>query len=187
MNKVFVIDNYDSFTYNLVHYLKEFEVEVKVCRNDEFEYKDRINDNKSVLSPGPGIPDEAGKRKDGIKKYADSKSILGVCLGHQAIGEVFGGKIKNLTNVYHGISSKIRIVENDSLFNNLPNEIEVGRYHSWVIDKPLPKDLIATAFDSNKQIMAIKHREFDIKGVQFHPESILTPHGKQIINNWLKS
>tara|TARA_B100000780_G_scaffold180781_1_gene126836 strand:- start:3546 stop:4109 length:564 start_codon:yes stop_codon:yes gene_type:complete len=187
MNKVFVIDNYDSFTYNLVHYLKEFEVEVKVCRNDEFEYNDLINYNKILLSPGPGIPDEAGKLKDVIKKYADSKSILGVCLGHQAIGEVFGGKIKNLTNVYHGISSKIRIVENDSLFNNLPNEIEVGRYHSWVIDKPLPKDLIATAFDSNKQIMAIKHREFDIKGVQFHPESILTPHGKQIINNWLKS
>lgn len=187
MNKVFVIDNYDSFTYNLVHYLKEFEVEVKVCRNDEFEYNDLINYNKILLSPGPGIPDEAGKLKDVIKKYADSKSILGVCLGHQAIGEVFGGKIKNLTNVYHGISSKIRIVENDSLFNNLPNEIEVGRYHSWVIDKPLPKDLIATAFDSNKQIMAIKHRVFDIKGVQFHPESILTPHGKQIINNWLKS
>jgi len=187
MNKVFVIDNYDSFTYNLVHYLKEFEVEVKVCRNDEFEYNDLINYNKILLSPGPGIPDEAGKLKEVIKKYADSKSILGVCLGHQAIGEVFGGKIKNLTNVYHGISSKIRIVENDSLFNNLPNEIEVGRYHSWVIDKPLPKDLIATAFDSNKQIMAIKHREFDIKGVQFHPESILTPHGKQIINNWLKS
>ena len=187
MNKVFVIDNYDSFTYNLVHYLKEFEVEVKVCRNDEFEYNDLINYNKILLSPGPGIPDEAGKLKDVIKKYADSKSILGVCLGHQAIGEVFGGKIKNLTNVYHGISSKIRIVENDSLLNNLPNEIEVGRYHSWVIDKPLPKDLIATAFDSNKQIMAIKHREFDIKGVQFHPESILTPHGKQIINNWLKS
>lgn len=187
MNKVFVIDNYDSFTYNLVHYLKEFEVEVKVCRNDEFEYNDLINYNKILLSPGPGIPDEAGKLKEVIKKYADSKSILGVCLGHQAIGEVFGGKIKNLTNVYHGISSKIRIVENDSLFNNLPNEIEVGRYHSWVIDKPLPKDLIATAFDSNKQIMAIKHRVFDIKGVQFHPESILTPHGKQIINNWLKS
>lgn len=187
MNKVFVIDNYDSFTYNLVHYLKEFEVEVKVCRNDEFEYNDLINYNKILLSPGPGIPDEAGKLKEVIKTYANSKSILGVCLGHQAIGEVFGGKIKNLTNVYHGISSKIRIVENDSLFNNLPNEIEVGRYHSWVIDKPLPKDLIATAFDSNKQIMAIKHREFDIKGVQFHPESILTPHGKQIINNWLKS
>ncbi|MFQ3352340.1 MAG: anthranilate synthase component 2 [Candidatus Marivariicella framensis] len=187
MNKVFVIDNYDSFTYNLVHYLKEFKVDVKICRNDEFEMSDLLNYKKILLSPGPGIPDEAGKLKEVIKKYANSKSILGVCLGHQAIGQVFGGNLKNLTDVYHGISSKIKIVENDSLFNGLPSEIEVGRYHSWVIDKPLPEDLIATAFDSNKQIMAIKHKIFDVKGVQFHPESILTPYGKQIINNWLKS
>jgi|TARA_B110000495_G_C22816468_1_gene476627 anthranilate synthase component 2 len=187
MNKVFVIDNYDSFTYNLVHYLKEFKVDVKICRNDEFEMSDLLNYKKILLSPGPGIPDEAGKLKEVIKKYANSKSILGVCLGHQAIGQVFGGNLKNLTDVYHGISSKIKIVENDSLFNGLPSEIEVGRYHSWVIDEPLPEDLIATAFDSNKQIMAIKHKIFDVKGVQFHPESILTPYGKQIINNWLKS
>tara|TARA_B100000780_G_scaffold3412_1_gene2814 strand:+ start:6763 stop:7326 length:564 start_codon:yes stop_codon:yes gene_type:complete len=187
MNKVFVIDNYDSFTYNLVHYLKEFKAEVKVCRNDKFNLDDLLSYDKILLSPGPGIPDEAGKLKQVIKKYADSKSILGVCLGHQAIGEVFGAQIKNLTNVYHGISSKIKIVENDSIFIDLPTEIEVGRYHSWVIEDPLPKCLVATAFDSNNQIMAIKHEKFDIKGVQFHPESILTPHGKKIIKNWLIS
>ena len=185
MNKVFVIDNYDSFTYNLVHYLKEFKIEVKVCRNDKFEMNDISNYDKILLSPGPGIPDEAGNLKEVIKKYAESKSILGVCLGHQAIGEVFGANLKNLSNVYHGVSSTINIVENDSLFNNLPSEIEVGRYHSWIIDNPLPDNLLATAFDSNNQIMAIKHKKYDIKGVQFHPESILTPHGKQIINNWL--
>ncbi len=187
MNKVFVIDNYDSFTYNLVHYLKEFGAEVKVCRNDKFEMDDLLKYNKVLLSPGPGIPDEAGKLKECIIKYANSKSILGICLGHQAIGQVFGGNLKNLKSVFHGVSSKIKIVENDSLFNNIPIEIEVGRYHSWVIDNPLPNELVVTAIDNNKQIMAIKHKVFDIKGVQFHPESILTPFGKQIINNWLTS
>ena len=187
MNKVFVVDNYDSFTYNLVHYIREFRIEVKVCRNDKFEMNDISNYDKILLSPGPGIPDEAGNLKEVIKKYAKSKPILGVCLGHQAIGEVFGANLKNLSNVYHGVSSTISIVENDSLFNNLPSKIEVGRYHSWVIDNPLPDNLLATAFDSNNQIMAIKHKKYDIKGVQFHPESILTPHGKQIINNWLIS
>ncbi|MDG2372555.1 MAG: aminodeoxychorismate/anthranilate synthase component II [Flavobacteriaceae bacterium] len=187
MNKVFVVDNYDSFTYNLVHYIREFSIEVKVCRNDKFEMNDISNYNKILLSPGPGIPDEAGNLKEVIRKYAESKSILGVCLGHQAIGEVFGANLKNLSNVYHGVSSTINIVENDSLFDNIPHEIEVGRYHSWVIDNPLPDNLLATAFDSNNQIMAVKHKKYDIKGVQFHPESILTPHGKQIINNWLIS
>ena len=187
MNKVFVVDNYDSFTYNLVHYIREFSIEVKVCRNDKFEMNDISNYNKILLSPGPGIPGEAGNLKEVIRKYAESKSILGVCLGHQAIGEVFGANLKNLSNVYHGVSSTINIVENDSLFDNIPHEIEVGRYHSWVIDNPLPDNLLATAFDSNNQIMAVKHKKYDIKGVQFHPESILTPHGKQIINNWLIS
>ena len=187
MKKVFVIDNYDSFTYNLVHYLKEFKAEVIVCRNDKFELKDLLNYDKILLSPGPGIPDEAGKLKEVIKKYASSKSILGVCLGHQAIGEVFGGQITNLSKVYHGISSKIKIDKNDSLFDNLPSEIEVGRYHSWIIKNDLPKDLITTAHDSDNHIMAINHRHYDVKGVQFHPESILTPLGKKIINNWLMS
>ncbi len=185
MNKVFVIDNYDSFTYNLVHYLKEFNVTVKVCRNDKFEMSDLLSYNKILLSPGPGIPEEAGKLKEVIRTYAKTKSILGICLGHQAIGEVFGGSLKNLEKVYHGVSSKIKIVENDSLYNKLPKEIEVGRYHSWIIENPLPNDLIVTAYDSNNQVMSIKHKKLDVKGVQFHPESILTPTGKQIINNWL--
>ena len=185
MNKVFVIDNYDSFTYNLVHYLKEFNVNVKVCRNDKFEMSDLLSYNKILLSPGPGIPEEAGKLKEVIRTFAKTKSILGICLGHQAIGEVFGGSIKNLEKVYHGVSSKIKIVENDSLYSKLPREIEVGRYHSWIIDNPLPNDLIVTAYDSNNQVMSIKHKKHDVKGVQFHPESILTPNGKQIINNWL--
>ena len=159
MNKVFVVDNYDSFTYNLVHYIREFSIEVKVCRNDKFEMNDISNYNKILLSPGPGIPDEAGNLKEVIRKYAESKSILGVCLGHQAIGEVFGANLKNLSNVYHGVSSTINIVENDSLFDNIPHEIEVGRYHSWVIDNPLPDNLLATAFDSNNQIMAVKHKK----------------------------
>lgn len=187
MKKVFVVDNYDSFTYNLVHYLKEFKAKVKVCRNDKFDLTDLLDFNKILLSPGPGIPDEAGKLKEVIKKYASSKSILGVCLGHQAIGEVFGGQITNLSKVYHGISSKIKIDKNDSLFNNLPSEIEVGRYHSWIIENNLPNDLITTAYDSDNHIMAIKHKHYDVKGVQFHPESILTPLGKKIIKNWLMS
>ncbi|MAD12416.1 MAG: aminodeoxychorismate/anthranilate synthase component II [Flavobacteriaceae bacterium] len=185
MNKVFVIDNYDSFTYNLVHYLKDFNVNVKVCRNDKFDINDLLNYNKILLSPGPGIPDEAGKLKEVIRTYANTKSILGICLGHQAIGEVFGGNLKNLEKVYHGVSSKIEIVKNDYIYDKLPKEITVGRYHSWIIENPLPKDLIATAYDSNNHIMSFKHKEFDVKGLQFHPESILTPDGKQIINNWL--
>jgi len=185
MNKVFVIDNYDSFTYNLVHYLKEFNVNVKVCRNDKFDINDLLYYNKILLSPGPGIPDEAGKLKEVIRTYANTKSILGICLGHQAIGEVFGGNLKNLEKVYHGVSSKIEIVKNDYIYDKLPKEITVGRYHSWIIENPLPKDLIVTAYDSNNHIMSFKHKELDVKGVQFHPESILTPDGKQIINNWL--
>ena len=160
---------------------------MKVCRNDKFDLKDLLNYDKILLSPGPGIPDEAGKLKEVVKKYASSKSILGVCLGHQAIGEVFGGQITNLSKVYHGISSKIKIDNNDSLFDNLPSEIEVGRYHSWIIKNDLPNDLITTAYDSDNHIMAINHRHYDVKGVQFHPESILTPLGKKIINNWLMS
>ena len=200
MNKVFVIDNYDSFTYNLVHYLKEFKIDVKICRNDEFEMSDLLNYKKILLSPGPGIPDEAGKLKEVIKTYANSKSILGVCLGHQAIGEVFGGNLKNLTDVYHGISSKIKIVENDSLFNGLPSEIEVGRYHSWVkVIREHPDMILREKHfasiqinwndkaENMTQISNEANKIFDVKGVQFHPESILTPYGKQIINNWLKS
>ena len=186
--KVAVIDNYDSFTYNLVHYLEDLNVEVTVFRNDEFELLDLEKFEKILLSPGPGIPDEAGLLKEVIKKYAPTKSILGVCLGLQAIGEVFGGKLSNLEKVYHGVATKIFIKEKDSIFNNLPNELYVGRYHSWVLsNKNLPIDLIITSTDENGQIMSLKHSVYDVRGVQFHPESILTVHGKQILKNWIEN
>jgi anthranilate synthase component II len=186
--KVAVIDNYDSFTYNLVHYLEDLKVEVTVFRNDEFELLDIEKFEKILLSPGPGIPDEAGLLKEVIKKYAPTKSILGVCLGLQAIGEVFGGKLSNLEKVYHGVATKIFIKEKDSIFNNLPNELYVGRYHSWVIsNKNLPIDLIITSTDENGQIMSLKHTVYNVRGVQFHPESILTVYGKQILKNWIEN
>jgi anthranilate synthase component 2 len=163
-------------------------VEVTVFRNDEFELLDLEKFEKILLSPGPGIPDEAGLLKEVIKKYAPTKSILGVCLGLQAIGEVFGGKLSNLEKVYHGVATKIFIKEKDSIFNNLPNELYVGRYHSWVIsNKNLPIDLIITSTDENGQIMSLKHSVYDVRGVQFHPESILTVHGKQILKNWIEN
>jgi anthranilate synthase component 2 len=186
--KVAVIDNYDSFTYNLVHYLEDLNVEVTVFRNDEFELLDLEKFEKILLSPGPGIPDEAGLLKEVIKKYAPTKSILGICLGLQAIGEIFGGKLSNLEKVYHGVATKIFIKEKDSIFNNLPNELYVGRYHSWVLsNKNLPIDLIITSTDENGQIMSLKHSVYDVRGVQFHPESILTVHGKQILKNWIEN
>ena len=184
--KIVVIDNYDSFTYNLVHYLEDLGATVTVFRNDEFELKELDAFDKIVLSPGPGIPDEAGLLKEVIKTYAKTKSILGICLGLQAIGEVFGGILINLEKVYHGVASKITIIENDTIFTNLPNEIEVGRYHSWVISNDnFPQNLIITSVDENKQIMSVKHSVYDVRGVQFHPESILTPYGKKILENWL--
>lgn len=184
--KIVVIDNYDSFTYNLVHYLEDLGATVTVFRNDEFELKEFEVFDKIVLSPGPGIPDEAGLLKEVIKTYAKTKSILGICLGMQAIGEVFGGTLINLEKVYHGVASKITIIENDTIFNNLPNEIEVGRYHSWVISNDnFPQNLIITSVDENKNIMSIKHSVYDVRGVQFHPESILTPNGKKILENWI--
>lgn len=185
--KVAIIDNYDSFTFNLVHYLEDLNVEVAVFRNNEFEIIDLDKFEKILLSPGPGIPNEAGLLKEVIIKYAATKSILGVCLGLQAIGEVFGGKLSNLEKVYHGIATKIFITIEDSIFNNLPKEFEVGRYHSWVIsNENLPSDLIVTSTDINGQIMSLKHKIYNVKGVQFHPESILTLHGKQILKNWLE-
>jgi anthranilate synthase component 2 len=184
--KIVVLDNYDSFTYNLVHYLEDLGAIVTVFRNDEFELKELDAFDKIVLSPGPGIPDEAGLLKEVIKTYAKTKSILGICLGLQAIGEVFGGILINLEKVYHGVASKITIIENDTIFTNLPNEIEVGRYHSWVISNDnFPQNLIITSVDENKQIMSVKHSVYDVRGVQFHPESILTPYGKKILENWL--
>lgn len=188
MKKVIIIDNYDSFTYNLVHYLEDLNAEVTVYRNDEFDLDELEKFDKILLSPGPGIPKEAGLLLDVIKKYATTKSILGVCLGQQAIGEVFGGSLINLEKVYHGVSSKVKIKIEDTLFNDLPNEFEVGRYHSWVINPDdFPHDLEITSVDENGEIMSIRHKTFDVRGVQYHPESILTLHGKKILENWLQS
>lgn len=186
MKNILIIDNYDSFTYNLVHYLEDLNAKVTVYRNDEFDIDELKKFDKILLSPGPGIPKEAGLLLDVIKKYASSKSILGICLGQQAIGEVFGGSLVNLEKVYHGVSSKVKVTKDDSLFNDLPAEFEVGRYHSWVINPDdFPEDLEITSVDENGEIMSIRHKNFDIKGVQFHPESILTPNGKKILENWL--
>ncbi|MCF8323254.1 MAG: aminodeoxychorismate/anthranilate synthase component II [Flavobacterium sp.] len=188
MKKILVIDNYDSFTYNLVHYLEDLDCEVTVYRNDEFNLDEISHFDKILLSPGPGIPDEAGLLKAVIAKYAPTKSILGVCLGQQAIGEVFGGTLSNLDKVYHGVSSMVKTVVNDEeLFEGLGNEFEVGRYHSWVVDANLPDVLEATSFDENGQVMSLRHKTLDVRGVQFHPESVLTPNGKKILENWLKS
>ncbi|WP_456442427.1 anthranilate synthase component II [Psychroserpens sp.] len=186
--KVLVIDNYDSFTYNLVHYLEDLNCEVTVKRNDKLTLEEVDTFQKIVLSPGPGIPDEAGLLKDIIKTYAPTKSILGVCLGQQAIGEVFGGSLINLDEVYHGVATPIKItVDDEQLFQDMDKTIEVGRYHSWVVDANLPKVLEATSFDSNGQVMSLRHKFYDVKGVQYHPESVLTPNGKQILENWVNS
>lgn len=189
MKKILVIDNYDSFVYNLVHYLEELECEVTVWRNDRFYLEEVEKFDKVLLSPGPGIPDEAGQLKQVIEKYAATKSILGVCLGQQAIGEVFGGSIINLEEVFHGVATKATIlVKDESLFKDLETEIEIGRYHSWVVsNEGFPDVLEITSVDENGQIMSLRHREFDLKGVQFHPESVLTPKGKQIIRNWVEN
>jgi anthranilate synthase component 2 len=186
--KVLVIDNYDSFTYNLVHYLEDLNCEVTVKRNDKLSLEEVDGFHKIVLSPGPGIPDEAGLLKAIIKTYAPTKSILGVCLGQQAIGEVFGGSLINLDEVYHGVATPVNItVDDEVLFKNMNKTIEVGRYHSWVVDTNLPEVLEATSFDSNGQVMSLRHKFYDVKGVQYHPESVLTPNGKQILENWINS
>ncbi len=183
--KVLVIDNYDSFTYNLVHYLEDLGCLVTVRRNDQLTLADVAPFDKIVLSPGPGIPDEAGLLKQIIAHYAPTKSILGVCLGQQAIGEVFGGSLINLEKVYHGVATKIKVTGHDVIFENLPNEFEVGRYHSWVVNPNLPDVLQATSVDHNGQVMSLRHKIYDVCGVQFHPESVLTPNGKKMLANWL--
>ena len=184
--KIIVIDNYDSFTYNLVHYLEDLDCEVTVKRNDNINLKYVEKFDKILISPGPGIPDEAGMTKKIIEEFYDKKSILGVCLGHQAIGEVFGGKLLNLKEVFHGVSTEIEIIANDPLFKKIPNKFKVGRYHSWIV-KDLNNSLVPLAYDDNKNVMALKHKDHDVWGVQFHPESILTEHGKTILKNWIKA
>jgi anthranilate synthase component 2 len=187
MKKILVIDNYDSFTYNLVHYLEDLDCEVTVYRNDEFELDEIAHFDKILLSPGPGIPDEAGLLKQVIQQYGPTKSIFGVCLGQQAIGEVYGGTLSNLDKVYHGVATNVtKSVNDELLFEGLENEFEVGRYHSWVVDTNLPDCLEATSFDENGQVMSLRHKTYDVRGVQFHPESVLTPNGKKMLENWVK-
>tara|TARA_X000001036_G_C20659516_1_gene798363 strand:+ start:607 stop:1194 length:588 start_codon:yes stop_codon:yes gene_type:complete len=185
MKKIFIIDNYDSFTYNLVHYFHELNCKTIVKRNDEFNINEVKNYNHIVLSPGPGIPEEAGLMKSTIEKYKSTHKILGVCLGHQAIGEVFGATLVNLDNVYHGVDSQIKVLIKDVLFKELPKNFVVGRYHSWIIKKSLPDCLEITSVDNKNQIMSIRHKKYNVRGVQFHPESILTPFGKKILSNWI--
>lgn len=185
--KIIIIDNYDSFTYNLYHLIKGLGTEVEVLRNDKFALNELEKYDKIVLSPGPGIPSEAGLLLEVIRTYAGRKPILGVCLGHQAIGEVFGARLTNLDEVFHGVQTPIEQLNNDYLFNGLKKEIPVGRYHSWVVDRNgLPDCLEITALSKEGQIMALKHKQFDVRGIQFHPESVLTPDGKAIVANWLK-
>jgi anthranilate synthase component 2 len=193
--KILVFDNYDSFTYNLVHLVgKITESDVEVYRNDQIPLEKVKEFDKIILSPGPGIPGEAGLLLPLIKEYASSKSILGVCLGHQGIGEVFGGKLVNLSTVYHGVATPVNILNDKTagnrgskLFQGLPARIEAGRYHSWIVsDENFPAELEVTARDDNNYIMALQHKKYDVQGVQFHPESVLTPQGEDILRNWLK-
>ena len=205
--KILVFDNYDSFTYNLVHLVEKILHEkVDVYRNDQIALEKVKEYDKIILSPGPGLPEEAGLLLPLIKEYAATKSILGVCLGHQAIGEAFGGKLENLSSVFHGVATNVRLVNSetsnvkrksishltshislDNLFEDLPEEFEVGRYHSWIVSREnFPDELEITAEDENGFIMALQHKTYDVQGVQFHPESVLTPMGEKIMRNWLK-
>ncbi len=184
--KIAVIDNYDSFTYNLVHLVRQLGADVAVRRNDQFEISDIEPYDKIILSPGPGIPSEAGLLTDVIRAYAGRKPILGVCLGHQAIGEAFGARLENLKEVYHGVATPVTLDTAEPLFRGLPRRIDVGRYHSWVVSRDgLPECLSVTAESDDGNIMALRHNEFDVRGIQFHPESILTPDGAAIVKNWL--
>lgn len=195
--KVLVFDNYDSFTYNLVHLVEKIlHQKVDVYRNDQIPLEKVKDYDKIILSPGPGIPEEAGLLLPLIREYAASKSMLGVCLGHQAIGEAFGGKLVNLSTVFHGVATPVKKVKRETpdvkegegdLFEGLPEEFEVGRYHSWIVsDEGFPEELEITAKDEQGYIMALQHRRYDVRGVQFHPESVLTPQGEVILRNWLR-
>lgn len=184
--KTIIIDNYDSFTYNLAHLIKEIGADVSVVRNDQFQLEELSCYDKIILSPGPGIPSEAGLLLDVIRTYAGKKPMFGVCLGHQALGEAFGAKLTNLDTVYHGVQTPCRLLDNDYIFQNLPQSIQIGRYHSWVVDsKDFPDCIEITATSDEGFIMGLKHRDYDIHGIQFHPESVLTPEGRTIIENWL--
>ena len=195
--KIVIIDNYDSFTYNLSHLVKEIGADVTVVRNDRFELEELQGYDKIILSPGPGIPSEAGLLLDVIREYAGKKPILGVCLGHQAIGEVFGARLENLSEVYHGVATPCHIIADDSIFQGVERDITIGRYHSWVVsDDNFPSCLEITAVSDDmttdgeaapqpRQVMGLRHRQYDVHGIQFHPESVLTPCGRQIIKNFI--
>ncbi len=185
--KILVIDNYDSFTYNLIHAVKKITgLPVIVKRNDEISLKEISAYDKIILSPGPGIPSEAGLLLDIIKQYAPTKSILGVCLGHQAIAEAFGGKILNMNKVLHGIATPVAVKGDTILYEGIPQSFEAGRYHSWIVKKEgLPTCFEITSFDDEGEIMSMKHKEYDVEGVQFHPESVLTPDGEKMLKNWI--
>ncbi|MFN8284490.1 MAG: aminodeoxychorismate/anthranilate synthase component II [Chitinophagales bacterium] len=184
MNNILVLDNYDSFTYNLVHYIESFNLPCEVFRNDKISLEEVGKYDKILLSPGPGIPEEAGILLDLIKMYAATKSILGVCLGHQAIGQVFGAELYNVGQVIHGKSKNTKVIADDVLFDEMDSEFQSGRYHSWAI-KNVKAPLIVTALDDDNIVQAIKHETYNVHGVQFHPESVMTPQGKKIIENWL--
>ena len=184
--RIVIIDNYDSFTYNLAHLVRELGADVDVLRNDMFELPDLEPYDRIMLSPGPGIPSEAGLLLDVIRAYSGRKPMLGICLGHQAIGEVFGATLINLTDVYHGVATIGTQLGNDSIFDSLPQRITMGRYHSWVVSREkFPDCLLVTAESDDGQIMALRHREYNVRGIQFHPESVLTPDGRTIIQNWM--
>ena len=192
MVRILVFDNYDSFTYNLVHLVEKItHVKVDVVRNDQMALEKIKAYDKIILSPGPGVPSEAGLLLQLIAEYAPTKSILGVCLGHQAIGEAFGGSLINLSTVYHGVATPVKVLRKEiaaanAVFTGLPTELEVGRYHSWIVSaEGLPAELEVTAEDENGYIMALQHRTYDVQGVQFHPESVLTPLGEKMLRNWL--
>lgn len=189
MEKILVFDNYDSFTYNLVHLVEKIiHQKPDVYRNDEISLEEIAAYDKIILSPGPGIPSEAGLLLELIKRYAAEKSILGVCLGHQAIAEAMGGSLINLDTVFHGVATPVNILDTtQGLFKDLDKTEDVGRYHSWIVDEAtLPTGFVVTARDSNNYIMAMKHKDYDLQSVQFHPESVLTPHGEKMMSNWLK-
>lgn len=185
--KILVLDNYDSFTYNLVYILRELHGNVDVFRNDKIELEEVADYDKILLSPGPGIPSEAGILHALVREYAASKSILGICLGHQGIGEVFGARLENMSDVLHGISDRITVTDShERIFRNLPAQFSVGRYHSWtVVPETVPNTLKITAVDDQGRVMGLSHTIYDVKGLQFHPESVLTEHGKEMLQNWL--
>jgi anthranilate synthase component 2 len=186
--KILILDNYDSFTYNLVHIIRELGYPFEVFRNDKITLDEASQYNKILLSPGPGIPNEAGIMKDLIKAFGPTKSILGVCLGHQGIAEVYGGKLFNLPKVLHGVTSEAIVKDQDEiLFDGLPEKFQVCHYHSWAVLPEIPNDLVVTSTDSEGMIMGLRHASFDVRGVQFHPESVMTPEGPKIIANWLKN